>query len=624
MAERPDRPTAHPALASTARGVLRAVVIAVSLIALLLTSSALNWVTGSHAADAPRRAVVVVGPVHGLTSRYLAYGRAMANAAEAQGMEVTRIFHPDATWRRVVRSANGAHLLIYAGHGNGWPSAFGPFQEDTKNGFGLNPEVGDRTETNVKYYGANRIRESIRLAPDAVVILSHLCYASGNASSGDPIPSRSLAVERTDNFAAGFLAAGARVVWALGWQPGADVIDALFERQATMDQVFETRYRTGVNPSNGWIGWRPATHDSVRTPGARVRVDPDPTYGYLRAITGDLSFTTDEWRTSSGGDPPPDDGKPPILDRLLVRQELATVGTAGSLPVFTPNGDGVSDTIAIRYRLSEGAYVDVEIRRANDGRVVQHMSGWSSAGRSAIVWDGRTENGTTVGDGVYRLTLTPTDRNGNVGESASIKVKSLTALLAPGASPDLFDAGDGDALAQTTAFRARLLHPGDITVLVLDAGGDVVRTGMSSVPTEAGKVRWVWDGTDDAGVAVAHGVYTGRVIVERPKGAYGHEVRVRMMPFLLDSPDWTLRRGQTVTLTITTAEPVDGKPVVTARQRRAPEQTLRVRRLSAQRFTARLTVQDAGRNGAIRLIVSSTDTAGGTQTAKILDLQVVS
>jgi hypothetical protein len=37
-----------------------------------------------------------------------------------------------------------------------------------------------------------------------------------------------------------------------------------------------------------------------------------------------------------------------------------------------------------------------------------------------------------------------------------------------------------------------------------------------------------------------------------------------------------------------------------------------------------LTVQDAGRNGAIRLVVTSTDTGGGTQTAKLLDLQVVS
>ena len=175
----------------------------------------------------PMRAVVIVGPVHSLTSRYLEYGREMADAAEQQGMEVTRIFFPNATKDRVKKAANGANLLIYAGHGNGWPSAYGPFQERTKNGLGLNPIEGPRTTSNVHYYGADWLRENIQLAPDAVVILSHLSYASGNASSGMPIPSLSVAVQRVDNFANGFLDIGARTVWALGWQPGADVIRAL-------------------------------------------------------------------------------------------------------------------------------------------------------------------------------------------------------------------------------------------------------------------------------------------------------------------------------------------------------------------------------------------------------------
>ena len=95
----------------------------------------------------------------------------MADAAEQQGMEVVRIFHPNATKERVKRHANGAHLFIYAGHGNGWPSAFGPFQERTKNGIGINPTKGDRTTSNVKYYGADWLRANIELAPDAVVIL---------------------------------------------------------------------------------------------------------------------------------------------------------------------------------------------------------------------------------------------------------------------------------------------------------------------------------------------------------------------------------------------------------------------------------------------------------------------
>ena len=125
-------------------------------------------------------------------------------------MEVSRVFHPNATPSRVKRLANGADLFVYAGHGNGWPSPYPPFQEATKNGFGLNPEDPTSAAPNkVVYKGADWLKANITFAPNAVVILSHLSYASGNASSGMAIPSRSVAVERVDNFANGFLACAA-------------------------------------------------------------------------------------------------------------------------------------------------------------------------------------------------------------------------------------------------------------------------------------------------------------------------------------------------------------------------------------------------------------------------------
>ena len=104
-----------------------------------------------------------------------------------------------------------------------------------------NPELA--TPNKVIYMGADWLRENIEFAPNAVVILSHLSYASGNASSGMAVPSRNVAVERVDNYANGFLASGAKVVWALGWQPGADVVRALHQEDATMDAVFMTQYR---------------------------------------------------------------------------------------------------------------------------------------------------------------------------------------------------------------------------------------------------------------------------------------------------------------------------------------------------------------------------------------------
>ena len=594
------------------RDMLRALAVILSLIALLLTSSAMNWVTPARASEAsPKRAVIVSGPVHSLTTRYKGYAKAMADAAEAQGMVVTRIFHPNATAARVRQHANGADLFVYVGHGNGWPSGFGPFQEATKNGLGLNPANPDqRTTSNVVYKGANWLREHIEFAPNAVVILSHLSYASGNASSGMPIPTRSVAVERIDNFANGFLASGARVVWALGWQPGADVIDALHQEDATMDAIFQTQYRSGVNPLNGWIGWNPGYYASVRVPGAEVHIDPDPSYGYLRGISGDLSFTTNEWRDPESA---PEDNIPPALSDVSVSQSPVTVATRidEELPIFTPNGDDRSDTIKVQHTLSESAFLDIEVTR--DGNPVRRTSIWSLRGQGGSTWDGRRDDGLYVGDGVFRIAITPTDRAGNTGHTESVRVKVLSALDSPIIWPPLFDPTDGDALAATAVFRANLSKPGTISWLIRDRSGTVIRRAIDEADLEPGEVRFVWDGTDDAGVPVRQGKYTARVRVTRPKGSYGHDLTVRIAPFKLTPSKWSLRRGDTVRLTIDAAEAVKWKPVVTANRQGLKRVQLFVRKITAKRFTAVLKTRRAGKAGDLKIRVFSTDVKGGKQ-----------
>ncbi len=68
----------------------------------------------------------------------------------------------------------------------------------------------------MKYYGEYYIQTQVKLAPNAVVILNHLCYASGNSESGPGEPDRAVATQRVDNFGAGFLRTGARAIFAEG------------------------------------------------------------------------------------------------------------------------------------------------------------------------------------------------------------------------------------------------------------------------------------------------------------------------------------------------------------------------------------------------------------------------
>lgn len=602
----------RPAASARRRDVLRLLVVVLAVIALILTSSALNWVTEARAADGPKTAVVVSGPVHNLTERYKDYARDIADAAEAEGMVVRRIFHPRATGYRVKKHANGADLFVYVGHGNGWPSPFPPFQEQTKNGLGLNPgDIDKATTSNVRYKGADWLRANIEFAPNAVVILSHLSYASGNASSGMPIPTREVAVERVDNFANGFLGSGARVVWALGWQPGADVVRALHREDATMDAVFMTRYRSDVNPLNGWIGDDPGYYPSVRVPGATVHIDPDPTYGYLRGVTGDLEFTTTEWRDAAAV---PDDTEPPVISEVSAAQAPATLATAGSqVPVFTPNGDGISDDIGVSYKLSENAFIEMRVKK--DGNVVRRTTTWSLKGRGSLVWDGRRDDGKYVGEGRFRIVLVPTDRAGNTGELGDTSVKVLSSLKEPTADPSLFHPSDGDDLAASTTLGARITREASVGVIIRNRRGDVVRQ-VADEARAPGQYEFVWDGTDDDGSLAPNGRYTARVRVTRPQGTYAHEVRVHVMPFKVWTKKWKLRRGEKVTLTVTSAEPLTGKPTVVVNQKGIKKYTIRkwkIRKVSDTRYKVPIRTRDKGKAGPMRVRIEGIDTGGGSQ-----------
>ena len=50
---------------------------------------------------------------------------------------------------------------------------------------------------------------TLDLAPNAVILLHHLCYASGNSEPGKPAPTKTVAKQRVDNYGAGFLKAAA-------------------------------------------------------------------------------------------------------------------------------------------------------------------------------------------------------------------------------------------------------------------------------------------------------------------------------------------------------------------------------------------------------------------------------
>ena len=235
------------------------------------------------------KVVVIVGPVGSSTANYIDNAKKYAAQARSYGATVVEIYSPNATWAKVKAAAQGAKVLIYLGHGNGYPSPYGAFSKYTKDGFGLNSAAG-HGNYNTKYYGEYYIDTQINLAPNAVVILNRLCYASGNSEWGASNPTKDVAKARVDNFATGFLRANARAVFAEGITNASYILYGLFRTSRTMGAIFQS--------SSNFNGTYDFQFQSRRNPAYRAWMAPKSPGRYYRSVVGNLGLGAKTFRGS--------------------------------------------------------------------------------------------------------------------------------------------------------------------------------------------------------------------------------------------------------------------------------------------------------------------------------------
>lgn len=557
--------------------------LAILLLALTAVAGTLASATPVRAAAAlsPAKVVIVVGATHGATAGY----RRSADVAYAEAIRhtsnVVRVYSPNATWSKVKAAAVGASVLIYFGHGNGWPS---PYTYDpnytTKNGFGLNYDTngdGKLSDYENRYYGEPSVK-TLDLAPNAIVLLHHLCYASGNSEPGQAQPTLTVARQRISNFAAGFLQSPAQAVLADGRRGPAEYLRALF----TTDQTIEAMWRTAPS-ANGNV----SAFTSTRTSGVRALMDPEGTSsGFYRSLVTDPTLTTSLviGVVDTGRDPTsfvvpghaavvtdgaalyPDvtaasTGAPPASTlpagtrlRLVARpSETALDGSAlyeveglddaglgnfmrgldlvprdsaaprvlatdPASPLVSPNDDGRSDTVELSARLSESAAWRVRVLDG-DGATLHDTTG--NGTRPAATWDGRDAGGAAVPDGTYPYRIDATDAWTNKGwKIGSIRVDTTAPELGtvtPAAADVTWFSPNGDGYRDSAALTASTSETGSVLVHVRDEADTVVRS--FSVPAGTGSVAVTWDGKGNDGQVVADGRYDVRLT---PRDAAGN------------------------------------------------------------------------------------------------------
>ncbi len=177
----------------------------------------------------PLKAVLIVGPIDGDTGSWtleeIANMRLAETELKAHGVNVATFYTPNNDWEQIKAAANGAHFLLYRGHGINWGG-----NPITVGGFSLNNGL----------YSSDQIRREIKLARNAIVMM-YGCYTSGS-KGGEYNLASSEAQRRVVMYASPFMDNGAAGYYA-NWFGGAfqSLLQYLFQGQ-TLSQAYQSYF----------------------------------------------------------------------------------------------------------------------------------------------------------------------------------------------------------------------------------------------------------------------------------------------------------------------------------------------------------------------------------------------
>src|SRR6266550_3116261 len=515
------------------------VIVVVTLLALAMAGSIMP--ASVSAARAAPKVVLIVGPVGAATDGYRRLAEEAAVAAARYTPNVVRIYSPDATWSAVRQALQGASIVLYLGHGNGWPSRYrDSLYPATQDGFGLNPTAGAGNAH--QYFGEDAIGREVKLARHAVVILSHLCYASGNSEPGLEEGPLEVGQQRVDNYAAGFIRAGADAVIADSYLRPAYYVSSILAGKGTIDRIWRTA------PSfNGNL----LQFASLRSKGFVAQMDTDtPTQGFhrsivLRAGLAAANVLASATRIVNGFQPPLE---PTIagLGLSFDQADLATPPTAGSTTKLTFRVTATDPT-----SLPTGLMVGVRwdpIQTDDPTAAVAAAAAPATAGASAGAGAPTVQPTTTLPGSNSAPSLTNSSSPPAATKPGSVPPSRAAGLPAPAptAAPDLADDGGPVDLVSPEV-------PGEI---VAPVAAKRTGNGLSvpvKIPTAAGLYRLVatiheadgvaYDAASQALVPALIVRVTGRLTAryDAPAGmtaATGKQVQVRVKVTNLGAAAW--------------------------------------------------------------------------------------
>jgi flagellar hook assembly protein FlgD/outer membrane protein OmpA-like peptidoglycan-associated protein len=195
----------------------------------------------------------------------------------------------------------------------------------------------------------------------------------------------------------------------------------------------------------------------------------------------------------------------------------ATVALGDDERAFSPDGDGLKDTMPILQSSSNERLWRSWVESVDDGRRVRT---WETSGELRdFEWDGTDDDGTVVPDGRYRYVMNSMDAAGNAvtvrtlpfrSDTRDVEVQLRVSERAFGPT--------GNNIKETATFEPRSNIEEGIAewdLRILNTAGETVRTATGDESLEP----FVWDGRNDAGEESPDGEYRGEITVRYITGA---------------------------------------------------------------------------------------------------------
>lgn len=310
------------------------------------------------AAAAAKKVAIIVGPTAITDSHYQPWAEALADTARAAGATVDLRYC--ATPSQAKAAASGASVIVYFGHGNGFPNPYSSTKyPDRVNGWGLRHP--DKTwdgkscrDSVLQYYGEAHLTGAsttngwgtggITPAANFVMVYSNACYAPG-AGESRPAPAESVALDRVANYSGPILSLGgtyfatdlgsAKIVDLILRNPN-ESFGRIFEQGTGFDASALRRYphpmasgrEAWVHRTNSqWLGddyWFAFAGDPARTPsGAKVTYSGPAAASPFSDIAGSKFYDAIIWLSESGITSGCGDGKF-CPDGLVTRSQMAS------------------------------------------------------------------------------------------------------------------------------------------------------------------------------------------------------------------------------------------------------------------------------------------------------------